>query len=96
MHVYVRRALQTALVTGGLVAAGASMAHAEEPVPDPALVVDVQLGDPGHVHRDRDRRLDDCSAGGVRCGRRGGCRRRGRRRADEGVPEHGHRDAAFR
>ena len=31
MHISVRRALQTALVTGGLVAAGAPMAHAEEP-----------------------------------------------------------------
>ena len=30
MHNYVRRALQTALLTGGLVAAGASTAHAEE------------------------------------------------------------------
>ncbi|MDQ0375420.1 hypothetical protein [Cellulomonas humilata] len=31
MHTYVRRALRTALVTGGLVVAGAPMAHAEEP-----------------------------------------------------------------
>ena len=30
MHTSVRRALQTALVTGGLVAAGASTAHAED------------------------------------------------------------------
>ncbi|GEL99200.1 hypothetical protein CTE05_27470 [Cellulomonas terrae] len=45
MHTYVRRALQTALVTGGLVAAGASMAHAEEPAHDQALVtVDLLVG----------------------------------------------------
>ena len=31
MHTSVRRALQTALVTGGLVVAGASTAHAEDP-----------------------------------------------------------------
>ena len=31
MHTSVRRALQTVLVTGGLVVAGASTAHAEEP-----------------------------------------------------------------
>src|SRR3954453_18136341 len=38
MHTYVRRALQTALVTGGLVVAGASLAHAEEPAHDSGLV----------------------------------------------------------
>ena len=48
MHTYVRRALQTALVTGGLVAAGASMAHAEEPAHD-ALVVDLRIGDLGGI-----------------------------------------------
>src|SRR5690349_15163681 len=41
MHTYVRRALQTALVTGGLVAAGASMAHAEEPPHDTLVAVDL-------------------------------------------------------
>ena len=39
MHTSVRRALQTALVTGGLVVAGASMAHAEEPATAGAAVL---------------------------------------------------------
>ncbi|MET0788426.1 MAG: hypothetical protein ABWY33_04200 [Cellulomonas sp.] len=46
MNTLVRRALQTALVSGGLVVAGASMAHAaQEPAPCPVPgVVDLRVG----------------------------------------------------
>lgn len=43
MHTFIRRALQTALVTGGLVAAGATMAHAD-PVDDLTAALDETLG----------------------------------------------------
>ncbi|MCA5891896.1 hypothetical protein LEP48_00835 [Isoptericola sp. NEAU-Y5] len=44
MHTYVRRALRTALVTGGLVVAGAGMAHAAEGDVD-RPVVDLTVGE---------------------------------------------------